>query len=153
MADSGEKLYPSVEGELEYRRSQDLTAEVGGEVTGIEAQMFVDKGVAHKNLTQLTIVPNITERRTRMIELGDVFIAFPGGTGTLEEISEVVSKVCLDQLAQPCIFYNLNGFYDDMKALLQRMIDDGFSTGERQHGIYFASDLAEIEHIIAMHKA
>ncbi len=88
-----------------------------------------------------------------MIELGDVFIAFPGGTGTLEEISEVVSKVCLDQLTQPCIFYNLNGFYDDMKALLQRMIDDGFSTRERQHGIYFASDLAEIEHIIAMHKA
>ena len=82
-----------------------------------------------------------------------MFIAFPGGTGTLEEISEVVSKVCLDQLTQPCIFYNLNGFYDDMKALLQRMIDDGFSTGERQHGIYFASDLAEIEHIIAMHKA
>ncbi|WP_270198929.1 TIGR00730 family Rossman fold protein [Bifidobacterium pseudocatenulatum] len=131
----------------------DTVLEQGGEVTGIEAQMFVDKGVAHKNLTQLTIVPNITERRTRMIELGDVFIAFPGGTGTLEEISEVVSKVCLDQLTQPCIFYNLNGFYDDMKALLQRMIDDGFSTRERQHGIYFASDLAEIEHIIAMHKA
>ena len=131
----------------------DTVLEQGGEVTGIEAQMFVDKGVAHKNLTQLTIVPNITERRTRMIELGDVFIAFPGGTGTLEEISEVVSKVCLDQLTQPCIFYNLNGFYDDMKALLQRMIDDSFSTRERQHGIYFASDLAEIEHIIAMHKA
>ena len=121
----------------------DTVLEQGGEVTGIE----------HKNLTQLTIVPNITERRTRMIELGDVFIAFPGGTGTLEEISEGVSKVCLDQLTQPCIFYNLNGFYDDMKALLQRMIDDGFSTRERQHGIYFASDLAEIERIIATHKA
>lgn len=55
----------------------------------------MDKGVAHKNLTQLTFVPNITERRTRMIELGDVFIAFPGGTGTLEEISEVVTKSVL----------------------------------------------------------
>lgn len=49
----------------------------GGDVTGIEAQMFVDKGVAHHNLTQLVVVPNIVERRTRMIELGDVFIAFP----------------------------------------------------------------------------
>lgn len=66
----------------------------GGEVTGIEAQMFADQGVAHKGLTELAIVPNITERRTRMIELGDVFIAFPGGTGTLEEVSEVVSKIC-----------------------------------------------------------
>ena len=113
----------------------------------------VDKGVAHHNLTQLVVVPNIVERRTRMIELGDVFIAFPGGTGTLEEISEVVSKICLDQLDQPCIFYNLNGFYDDMKAFLQRTVDAGFSTTERQHGIYFASDLAEIERIIATHNA
>ena len=125
----------------------------GGDVTGIEAQMFVDKGVAHHNLTQLVVVPNIVERRTRMIELGDVFIAFPGGTGTLEEISEVVSKICLGQLDQPCIFYNLNGFYDDMKAFLQRTVDAGFSTTERQHGIYFASDLAEIERIIATHNA
>ena len=124
-----------------------------GDVTGIEAQMFVDRGVAHHNLTQLVVVPNIVERRTRMIELGDVFIAFPGGTGTLEEISEVVSKICLDQLTQPCIFYNLNGFYDDMKAFLQRTVDAGFSTTERQHGIYFASDLAEIERIIATHHA
>ena len=64
----------------------------GGEVTGIEAQMFADQGVAHKGLTELAIVPNITERRTRMIELGDVFIAFPGGTGTLEEVSEVCRR-------------------------------------------------------------
>ena len=124
-----------------------------GDVTGIEAQMFVDRGVAHHNLTQLVVVPNIVERRTRMIELGDVFIAFPGGTGTLEEISEVVSKICLDQLTQPCIFYNLNGFYDDMKAFLQHMIDAGFSTAERQHGIYFASNLTEIERVIAAHNA
>ena len=145
----------------------------GGEVTGIEAQMFADQGVAHQGLTELVIVPDITERRTRMIELGDVFIvtedmarrkakmielgdafiAFPGGTGTLEEVSEVVSKICLNQLSQPCIFYNLNGFYDDMKAFLQRMINVGFSTSERQHGIYFASNLTEIEHIIATHQA
>ena len=72
----------------------------GGEVTGIEAQMFADQGVAHQGLTELVIVPDITERRTRMIELGDVFIAFPGGTGTLEEVSEVVSKICLNQLSQ-----------------------------------------------------
>ena len=124
-----------------------------GDVTGIEAQMFVDRGVTHHNLTQLVVVPNIVERRTRMIELGDVFIAFPGGTGTLEEISEVVSKICLDQLTQPCIFYNLNGFYDDMKAFLQHMIDAGFSTAERQHGIYFASNLTEIERVIAAHNA
>ena len=111
--------------------------------------MFANRGVAHAGLTELVIVPDITERRTRMIELGDAFIAFPGGTGTLEEISEVVSKICLGQLSQPCVFYNLNGFYNDMRAFLQRMVDAGFSTAERQQGIYFASNLAEIERIIA----
>ena len=51
-----------------------------------------------------------------MIELGDAFIAFPGGTGTLEEISEVMSKISLKQLNAPCIFYNLNDDYHrDMK--------------------------------------
>ncbi len=64
-----------------------------------------------------------------------------------------MSKICLDQLTQPCIFYNLNGFYDDMRALLRHMIDAGFSTTERQHGIYFASNLNDIEHIIATHRA
>lgn len=49
----------------------------GGEVTGIEAQMFADQGVAHQGLTELVIVPDITERRTRMIELGDVFTPSP----------------------------------------------------------------------------
>lgn len=48
----------------------------------------------------------MTERKTKMIELGDVFIAFPGGTGTLEEIAEVMSKVSLKHLEAPCILYN-----------------------------------------------
>ena len=120
----------------------------GGEVTGIEAQMFADQGVAHKGLTELVIVPDITERRTRMIELGDVFIAFPGGTGTLEEISEIMSKVSLKQLAAPCILYNLNGYYDHLKALLAHMIDMGLSTPERQEGIYFAEMLDDIRAIL-----
>ena len=51
-----------------------------------------------------------------MIELGDAFIAFPGGTGTLEEITEVMSKVSLKHLDAPCILYNLNNYYDSLKA-------------------------------------
>ena len=151
IADNGNRLVYGGSDEGLMAVVADSVLAHGGEVIGIEAQMFADRGVAHPGLTELEIVPNITERRTRMIELGDAFIAFPGGTGTLEEISEVVSKICLDQLAEPCIFYNLNGFYDDMKAFLQRMIDAGFSTAERQHGIYFASDLAGIERIVNTH--
>ena len=51
-----------------------------------------------------------------MIELGDAFIAFPGGTGTLEEIAEIMSKVSLGHLDAPCILYNLNSYYDSLKG-------------------------------------
>lgn len=151
IANSGNRLVYGGSDEGLMSIVADAVLAYGGEVTGIEAQMFADRGVAHRGLTELIIVPDITERRTRMIELGDVFIAFPGGTGTLEEVSEVVSKSCLDQLSQPCIFYNLNGFYDDMRKFLRKMIDMGFSTVERQHGIYFASDLTQIKQIIDSH--
>lgn len=149
IADGGNRLVYGGSDEGLMATIADSVLSHGGEVIGIEAQMFADRGVAHAGLTELVIVPDITERRTRMIELGDAFIAFPGGTGTLEEISEVVSKICLGQLSQPCIFYNLNGFYDDMKAFLRRMVDEGFSTADRQRGIHFVSDLAEIDRIIA----
>ena len=90
----------------------------------------------------------MAERKARMIELGDAFIAFPGGTGTLEEITEVMSKVSLKQLQAPCILYNLNGYYDDLKALLRHMIEKGLSSEERQKGIYFANDLDQIKEIL-----
>ena len=65
-----------------------------------------------------------------------------------EEISEIMSKVSLKQLAAPCILYNLNGYYDHLKALLAHMIDMGLSTPERQEGIYFADNLDEIRTIL-----
>lgn len=80
-----------------------------------------------------------------MIELGDAFIAFPGGTGTLEEISEVMSLVSLKLIDSPCIIYNLNGYYDGLKNLLNTMISYGLSSNERQRGIYFANNISEVE--------
>ncbi len=120
----------------------------GGEVTGVEPQFFIDKGYEYDEITTLIVTRDMTERKTKMIELGDAFIAFPGGTGTLEEISEIMSKVSLKQLAAPCILYNLNGYYDHLKALLAHMIDMGLSTPERQEGIYFAETLDEIRVIL-----
>ena len=121
----------------------------GGEVTGVEPQFFVDSELQHDGLTELIVTKDMTDRKTKMIELGDAFIAFPGGTGTLEEIAEVMSKVSLKHLDAPCILYNLNGYYDELKALLGHMIEMGLSTKERQEGIYFADTLDEIERILA----
>lgn len=122
--------------------------DAGGTVTGVEPQFFVQQELQHDGLTELIVTKDMTERKTKMIELGDAFIAFPGGTGTLEEISEIMSKVSLKQLAAPCILYNLNGYYDHLKALLAHMIDMGLSTPERQEGIYFAETLDDIRAIL-----
>ena len=100
------------------------TLESGGKVIGVEPQFFID-------------------------ELGDAFIAFPGGTGTLEEIAEVMSKVSMGQLTAPCILYNLNGYYDGLKTLLRIMIDKGFSSEDRLKGICFADDFEAVKRALS----
>ena len=94
------------------------------------------------------IAESVLQAGGEVTGVGDVFIAFPGGTGTLEEIAEVMSKVSLKHLEAPCILYNLNGYYDSLKALLSHMTELGLSSPERQEGIYFARDLSEIRKII-----
>ena len=120
----------------------------GGKVIGVEPQFFMDAGFQYDGLTELIVTEDIPARKRKMIELGEAFIAFPGGTGTLEEIAEVMSKVSLKQLDAPCILYNLNGYYDDLKALLRRMIEKELSSEERQQGIYFAENLQQIKEIL-----
>ena len=122
--------------------------QAGGEVIGVEPQFFIDMGYQYDEITELIVTKDMTERKTKMIELGDVFIAFPGGTGTLEEIAEVMSKVSLKHLTAPCILYNLNDYYDGLQTLLRHMTEMGLSSPERQEGIYFAKDLSEIREII-----
>ena len=104
----------------------------------------MDQGFLYDELTELIVTRDFPERKAKMLELGDAFIAFPGGTGTLEEIAEVMSRVALGQLDAPCILYNLNGYYDGLRTQLAHMIELGLSSEARQRGIYFADDLEQI---------
>ena len=81
----------------------DSVLKAGGEVTGVEPRFFVEHELQHNGLTRLIVTEDMTQRKSKMIELGDAFIAFPGGTGTLEEITEVMSKVSLKHLDAPCL--------------------------------------------------
>lgn len=102
----------------------------------------------YEGLTKLIVTKDMAERKTKMIELGDAFIAFPGGVGTLEEVSEIMSKISLGHLQAPCIYYNLDGYYDDIKHFLQQMIAKGFSSEEKQQGVYFAESLEKIKELL-----
>ncbi len=122
----------------------DSVLDAGGHVTGVEPSFFIEAEFQHDGIDDLIVTSDMAERKAKMIELGDAFIAFPGGTGTLEEIAEVMSKLALNHLDAPCIFYNLNGYYDHMKALLDHMLEMELSTKERQKKIYFADTLEEV---------
>lgn len=126
----------------------DSVLAAGGHVTGVEPSFFIEAEFQHDGIDDLIVTSDMAERKAKMIELGDAFIAFPGGTGTLEEISEIMSAVSLGHLNAPRILYNLDGYYNDLKALLCRMIDKGLSSPRRQQGIYFADRLSEIASII-----
>ena len=120
----------------------------GGKVTGVEPQFFIDSELQYDEITELIVTKDMAERKAKMIELGDAFIAFPGATGTLEEVSEILSKLSLYQLECPCIFYNVNGYYDHLKAFLQHMIDCELSTPKQQQNIYFLDSLNEIANVL-----
>lgn len=122
--------------------------QAGGKVIGVEPQFFIDAGFVYDEITELITTKDMSERKAKMIELGEAFIAFPGGTGTLEEITEVMSKVSLKHLDAPCILYNLNGYYDSLNQLLEHMIEMDLSSEEKQEGIYFAENLEEIQRIL-----
>ena len=115
------------------------TLQAGGEVTGVEVSFFVEQDLQYEGLTHFYVARDLPQRRTKMIELGDAFIAFPGGLGTLEEISEVMSRVAL---------YNLDGYYEGLRAQLTHMVKMGLCIQEKLENIHFAADLTEIQAIL-----
>ena len=121
----------------------DSVLNADGMAIGVEPEFFIDDNLQHENLSELIITSDLQDRKRKMIELGDAFIAFPGGTGTLDEITEIMTKVALKQ-----IVYNLNGYYDSLKVLLDHMIEMGLSTSDKQEKIYFANNLSEIDEIL-----
>ena len=120
----------------------------GGRIIGVVPYFFNAPGLLFEHCSELIRMETMAERKTKMIELGDVFVAMPGGTGTLEEISEVMSLLALDRLEAPCILYNLHGYYDSLQQLLDRMIAADLSSEYRQRNIYFVKNLDELQKVL-----
>lgn len=127
--------------------------DAGAYVTGVEPEFFLEEGLQLDEVSELIATKTMAERKAKMIELGDAFVVFPGGSGTLEEASDVMSRISLKHLDAPCIFFNHNGYYNELKALLAKMIDMGFSTPQRQEGIVFASNIEQVEACIEQMQA
>lgn len=126
----------------------DTVMKEGGEVTGIIPHFLAERELAHEGITKLIKVETMVERKKLLLELGEVCVALPGGPGTLEEITEVISWARIGKNDNPCIFFNVNGYYDDIKNMYDKMVKNGFLTKEDREKILFTDSYEELENFI-----
>lgn len=107
-------------------RAADAALAAGGEVIGVIPRALVDVEMAHRGLTHLEVVETMSERKVRMADLADAFVAMPGGCGTLDEIFETWVWLQLGYHRHPVAFYNPAGYWDPLLAALAHMRDAGF---------------------------
>ncbi|TIQ26489.1 MAG: TIGR00730 family Rossman fold protein [Mesorhizobium sp.] len=101
----------------------------GGKVTGIIPRFLINREAtetALDKLDELLITDNMHERKHRMFEKSDAFVALPGGIGTVEEIVEIMTWAQLGHHRKPIVFANIKGFWDPMMALIEHMAEEGF---------------------------
>ena len=129
----------------------DAALELNGDIYGVIPEVLRGIEVKHPLVKKMEIVGTMPERKNRMIELGDVFIALPGGVGTLEEISEIVSLTRIGIINKPTVFYNIDGFYDALKIQFDRMVEEGFLKQEVRDMFLFSDSLQNIDIFIHSH--
>ena len=98
----------------------------GGRVVGVIPEFMKARELAFDEADELVTVVTLRERKLLMEARADAFVALPGGFGTLEEIMEILTLRQLDVVKKPCVFFNQEGFYDDLLRLFQRMLHDKF---------------------------
>lgn len=120
----------------------------GGTVTGVIPHFLNTVEQAHTGITQMIEVETMEERKAEMMRRGDAFLALPGGPGTLEEISEVLSHRRLGLHRKPCIFYNAEGYYDALAAMMDEMVRRGFLSPEDRRLAHFVTGPEELEAVL-----
>ena len=104
----------------------DRYIEKGGAIKGIIPEFMVKVEWAHPKITDMHIVHDMHERKKKLIENTDVVIALPGGTGTLEELAEVITLKRLGKFTKPILLLNIDGFYNSLDDFLRKMADEHF---------------------------
>jgi hypothetical protein len=116
----------------------------GGQVTGVIPRALSEREVEHRGLTSLVIVDSMHERKAEMAKRADGFIALPGGAGTLEEAFEQWTWAQLGIHQKPCGFLNIKGYFDPLRAMIERIVAEGFIRPEYADMLIFSEDPAHI---------
>jgi uncharacterized protein (TIGR00730 family) len=97
-----------------------------GKVIGVIPEFLLKKEVAHLNVTSLEVVQSMHERKKRMADLSDAFVALPGGWGTLDELAEILTWHQLNIIHKPIVILNVDGFFDYLIGQMRQMVLSGF---------------------------
>ena len=116
----------------------DSVLELGGRVFGVIPQALVDIEVAHPNLTELHTVSNMHERKAKMTDLADAFLALPGGIGTLDELFEAWSWNALGYHKKPFCLLNVEGYWDGLIEFINHATESGFMSERRRQQLLVA---------------
>jgi uncharacterized protein (TIGR00730 family) len=116
----------------------------GGEVIGVIPAFFNTPQLVHKNLTTLEVVETMHQRKARMAELADGFIALPGGFGTLDELFEIITWAQIGLHQKPIGLLNTRGYYDPLVALVDHAREHGFIYTEHRQLFSYAREPEEL---------
>lgn len=134
------------------REVAEAALQEGGKVRGVIPRCIVEKGMAARNLTELIEVEDMKERKQLMREQADAFVALPGGWGTLEEITEVITLKQLGLHHKPVVFLNTAGFYEDFFGFIRQATCKGFISGAYDGGYTLAATPSEALDYITLHR-
>lgn len=122
----------------------DAAIAAGGEVIGVIPGALVERELAHHGVSDLIIVDSMHERKAKMADLSDAFLAMPGGYGTLEELFDVITWAQLGFHAKPCGLLNIDGFFDPLLAMLDHAAEEQFLSRTNRELLHTSSDPHDI---------
>ncbi len=122
----------------------DANLEATGKCVGVMPGRLIDLEIAHDNLSELIVVDSMHERKGKMAELSDGFIAMPGGFGTLDELSEALTYNQLRLYDKPVGILNINGYFDLLLDFFDRSVEERFVRPEHRDNFIISDDVEEL---------
>jgi hypothetical protein len=118
----------------------DGALEAGGEAIGVIPRALMDRELGHRGMTSLRVVEDMHERKALMADLSDAFVALPGGIGTLEELFEAWTWAGLGIHHKPVGVLDVDGYWDPLIAMVDRMVEEGFLPPNLRHSLLVAKE-------------
>lgn len=120
-----------------------------GKIVGVMPEFLLEQEKLYPAIDELYMVDTMSKRKQKMIDEAESFIALPGGPGTLEEVTEIISLIRLDQISGSCVLWNLDSYYQPLKDQLDRMIECGFLSADTIQRVHFITSMEELNAIFS----